>query len=147
MINPKTLRIGNYFQSQTMLLEIVSIDGFELFATCYVGGRKNGDIQFTDAQDLFPIEINNHLILGLGFVKEEIHLTQDVESIWQDSKGVIIWELKNGAYKFSDDVKGVYEMDSDIEFKYIHQLQNRYFNKYQRLPKFDKTPDFYEIYL
>lgn len=145
MINLKTLKIGNYVQCSTMILQVVSIDRNGILGAYFVEGQKHGDIQITDSSEIEGIQLSSLLLSFLGF--NELKNDHQESGIFINARSVAIIQKPNGNFQFRDDVKGTYDSESDLEFKYVHQLQNKYIKKTQEPLLLPGTPDQYEKYL
>lgn len=145
MLNFKTLKVGNYVQSANMILQVISIDGNEIYGAYFVAGQKHGEIQITDSSEIEGIKLSKSLLFAFGF--KELKNISGQHNSFTDKRGLIIIQNSNGGYKFSDDVIGTYHSESDLEFQYVHQLQNKYFKKTHEFLSLPSTPDQYEQYL
>lgn len=112
MIEPKELRIGNLIQTKFgSIVNIVAID----ITSCLIE-FETGKIDRRVYLELEPIELIEEWLLKCGFEKENDYM-------YSINKGTIdyfsIWIFSDGIY--------FCELSKPIKLKYVHKLQNLYF--------------------
>lgn len=124
MINVKELRIGNYVLYKENKAQVSQIGLSHIFAYTYYKESKNPmslENKSLDICDCSPILLNEDILLSIGF-KLNKHL-----NCWE-TEGLIIKNTSNGFKVFIECEDSWYSQSVFGEFKFLHQLQNIYFD-------------------
>ena len=124
MINEKELRLGNlYVTARNYEIMVRGIDTENKFvvinpvdADADVSLKSPNSIIY---EDLYPIELTEQVVLGLGFVRN----TSIYMKVSSDKGAQFEWDEKNSQIVLIDCDKGVIGQ----AIKYVHQFQNIYY--------------------